>query len=92
MRIPYRKCVYFYDPEGNVWEFVQYLSQDPAERSDYKLAIWRIDRTSSKVTYAASKRWARDDSEPGADAWPTVKKTYDAVAAGLLTTKIDFLL
>lgn len=34
---PYRKRVYFYDPEGNDWEFVQYFSQDPAERHDYKL-------------------------------------------------------
>ena len=34
---PYRKRLYFYDPEGNDWEFVQYLSQDPAERNDYKL-------------------------------------------------------
>jgi catechol 2,3-dioxygenase-like lactoylglutathione lyase family enzyme len=33
----YRKRVYFYDPEGNDWEFVQYFSQDPAERNDYKL-------------------------------------------------------
>ena len=35
---PHRKRVYFYDPEGNDWEFVQYLSQDPAERHDYKLS------------------------------------------------------
>jgi len=34
---PYRERQYFYDPEGNDWEFVQYLSQDPAERNDYKL-------------------------------------------------------
>jgi catechol 2,3-dioxygenase-like lactoylglutathione lyase family enzyme len=34
---PYRTRVYFYDPEGNDWEFVQYLSQNPAERNDYKL-------------------------------------------------------
>lgn len=34
---PHRKRRYFYDPEGNDWEFVQYLSQDPAERNDYKL-------------------------------------------------------
>jgi catechol 2,3-dioxygenase-like lactoylglutathione lyase family enzyme len=34
---PYRKRRYFYDPEGNDWEFIQYLSQDPAERNDYKL-------------------------------------------------------
>ncbi len=35
---PHRKRVYFYDAEGNDWEFVQYLSQDPAERHDYKLS------------------------------------------------------
>ena len=35
---PHRKRLYFYDPEGNDWEFVQYLSNDPAERNDYKLA------------------------------------------------------
>jgi catechol 2,3-dioxygenase-like lactoylglutathione lyase family enzyme len=34
---PHRKRVYFYDPEGNDWEFVQYFSQDPAERNDYAL-------------------------------------------------------
>lgn len=34
---PYRRRVYFYDPEGNDWEFVQYFSKDPAERNDYKL-------------------------------------------------------
>jgi catechol 2,3-dioxygenase-like lactoylglutathione lyase family enzyme len=34
---PHRKRRYFYDPEGNDWEFVQYLSEDPAERNDYKL-------------------------------------------------------
>jgi len=34
---PYRKRVYFYDPEGNDWEFVQYLSTDPAQRNDYDL-------------------------------------------------------
>jgi catechol 2,3-dioxygenase-like lactoylglutathione lyase family enzyme len=34
---PHRKRRYFYDPEGNDWEFVQYLSQLPAERHDYKL-------------------------------------------------------
>lgn len=34
---PYRKRVYFYDPDGNDWEFVQYLSDDPAKRHDYTL-------------------------------------------------------
>ena len=34
---PHRKRVYFYDREGNDWEFVQYLSQNPAERHDYAL-------------------------------------------------------
>lgn len=32
---PWRKRVYFYDPDGNDWEFVQYLSDNPAERNDY---------------------------------------------------------
>ena len=35
---PHRKRVYFYDPEGNDWEFVQYFSLDPAERHDYELS------------------------------------------------------
>ena len=34
---PHRKRVYFNDPEGNDWEFVQYFSDDPAERNDYYL-------------------------------------------------------
>jgi Glyoxalase/Bleomycin resistance protein/Dioxygenase superfamily. len=34
---PHRKRVYFYDPDGNDWEFVQYLSHDPARRNDYDL-------------------------------------------------------
>jgi catechol 2,3-dioxygenase-like lactoylglutathione lyase family enzyme len=34
---PHRKRVYFYDPEGNDWEFVQYLSDDPGKRDDYDL-------------------------------------------------------
>lgn len=35
---PYRTRVYFHDSEGNDWEFIQYFSQDPAERNDYNLA------------------------------------------------------
>jgi len=35
---PHRVRVYFHDPEGNDWEFVQYLSSDPALRNDYDLA------------------------------------------------------
>ena len=31
----FRKRVYFYDPEGNDWEFVQYFSDKPAERNAY---------------------------------------------------------
>ena len=34
---PYRKRIYFYDPDGNDWEFIQYLSNDPSRRNDYKL-------------------------------------------------------
>ncbi len=34
---PYRTRVYFYDPDGNDWEFVQYLTDDPALRHDYAI-------------------------------------------------------
>jgi catechol 2,3-dioxygenase-like lactoylglutathione lyase family enzyme len=34
---PHRKRVYFYDPDGNDWEFVQYLSADSKNRHDYEL-------------------------------------------------------
>jgi catechol 2,3-dioxygenase-like lactoylglutathione lyase family enzyme len=36
-RHPHRRRVYFYDADGNDWEFVQYFSDDPAERNDYEL-------------------------------------------------------
>ena len=32
---PHRKRVYFYDADGNDWEFVQYFSDKPSERNDY---------------------------------------------------------
>ncbi len=32
---PHRKRVYFYDPSGLDWEFVEYFSDDPRERNDY---------------------------------------------------------
>ena len=32
---PARRRVYFYDAEGNDWEFVQYFSEDAAKRNDY---------------------------------------------------------
>ena len=31
----YRKRVYFFDREGNEWEFVEYLTDDVAKRNDY---------------------------------------------------------
>jgi len=34
---PHRKRVYIFDPEGMEWEFIQYLSDDPAKRHDYSL-------------------------------------------------------
>lgn len=34
---PYRRRVYFHDPENNDWEFVQYLTDEPAMRHDYEL-------------------------------------------------------
>jgi catechol 2,3-dioxygenase-like lactoylglutathione lyase family enzyme len=34
---PHRRRVYFRDDEGSDWEFVQYLTDDPALRHDYAL-------------------------------------------------------
>lgn len=34
---PHRRRVYFHDDDGNDWEFVEYLSADPAQRHDYRL-------------------------------------------------------
>jgi catechol 2,3-dioxygenase-like lactoylglutathione lyase family enzyme len=36
-RHPHRRRVYFHDRDGNDWEFVQYLSDDPRERHDYSI-------------------------------------------------------
>lgn len=35
---PARKRVYFYDADGNDWEFIQYLTDDPEKRHDYTIA------------------------------------------------------
>ena len=32
---PYRKRIYFEDSDGLEWEFVEYLTDDPAKRNDY---------------------------------------------------------
>ncbi len=32
---PHRRRVYYIDGNGLGWEFVQYLSEDPAQRNDY---------------------------------------------------------
>ncbi len=34
---PYRKRVYFIDPEDNEWEFIEYFSSDPSKRNDYEM-------------------------------------------------------
>ncbi len=34
---PYRKRVYFHDPDGNDWEFVEYLADEPSKKNDYTL-------------------------------------------------------
>lgn len=34
---PYRKRVYFADPDGNDWEFVEYYTDDKRQRNDYDL-------------------------------------------------------
>lgn len=35
---PWRKRVYFLDPDGNDWEFIEYLTDDPAKRHDYSIS------------------------------------------------------
>ncbi len=35
--IQHRTRIYFLDGTGTEWEFVEYLSEDPAERNDYSL-------------------------------------------------------
>ena len=32
---PWRKRVYFLDPDGNDWEFIEYLTDDPVKQHDY---------------------------------------------------------
>lgn len=32
---PARRRMYYFDPDGNDWEFVQYLTDDPAQRHRY---------------------------------------------------------
>jgi len=32
---PHRKRIYFHDPDGTEYEFIEYLSEDPAERNAY---------------------------------------------------------
>jgi catechol 2,3-dioxygenase-like lactoylglutathione lyase family enzyme len=32
---PARRRIYYFDPEGNDWEFVQYLTDDRRQRNDY---------------------------------------------------------
>jgi catechol 2,3-dioxygenase-like lactoylglutathione lyase family enzyme len=32
---PWRNRVYFFDRDDNEWEFVEYFSENPAERNDY---------------------------------------------------------
>ncbi len=34
---PHRKRVYYIDGNGTEWEFIEYSSEDPSERNDYKL-------------------------------------------------------
>ncbi len=33
---PARRRIYFHDPEGNDWEFVEYRTNDVSQRNDYR--------------------------------------------------------
>ena len=35
---PARRRIYFHDPDGNDWEFIEYRTDDPEERNDYAIA------------------------------------------------------
>ena len=48
---PYRKRIYFYDPEGNDWEFVQYYTDDPKQKNDYEIADSQEFITKEKQHY-----------------------------------------
>ena len=41
---PSRKRVYFHDPDGHEWEFIQYLTDDPAKRNDYTIPETQEER------------------------------------------------
>ncbi|PSU31944.1 VOC family protein [Photobacterium lutimaris] len=34
---PWRKRIYFWDPNRIEWEFIEYLSQDDSQRNDYSI-------------------------------------------------------
>ena len=44
---PYRKSIYFIDPEGFEFEFIQYLSENPAEKNMYGGETSGITRVST---------------------------------------------
>ena len=37
MEHPHRRRIYFFDDDGNEYEFVEYLSTSPSERNDYNI-------------------------------------------------------
>ncbi|MEE9176499.1 MAG: VOC family protein, partial [Thermodesulfobacteriota bacterium] len=45
---PFRKTIYFIDPEGYQFEFIQYLSEIPSEKNMYGGETNDIKRVSTK--------------------------------------------
>lgn len=45
---PYRKSIYFVDPEGFEFEFIEYLSQEPEKKNMYGGETSEITRISTK--------------------------------------------
>jgi len=49
---PYRQRVYFNDPDGNDWEFVEYFSDRGTDRNDYQLSENDSPRVTTGPVYA----------------------------------------
>jgi len=49
---PFRKRVYFHDPDGNDWEFVEYFSDRGTDRNDYQLSENDSPRVTTGPVYA----------------------------------------
>ena len=57
---PHRKRVYYIDGNGTEWEFIEYSSEDPHERNDYKQKILMNKEYLAKGLNALSRSMEKD--------------------------------